>query len=273
MQSWKALMRHKTVRRFPTAALVGWLAVAGAGCAFIAQGNGANAPKETKRTAPARPVAADTNGVKVLRAANNTKGPKILVSIQDRWLWYVVGKDTMLSAPAAVGMAQNFEYGGKKFRFETPIGRRKVLKKEENPVWTVPEWHYMEKAAARDLELVRLTDKSRIKLSDGSTLVVKGQDVGRVNQFGNFWAFTPGLEIVFDGKIFMPPITTRQRRVPEALGPYKLDTGNGYLIHGTHLYNAESVGDAVSHGCVRLDNGELERLYFMVDAGTPVFIF
>jgi lipoprotein-anchoring transpeptidase ErfK/SrfK len=131
----------------------------------------------------------------------------------------------------------------------------------------------MEKASARKLRLVRLAANSKVKLSDGSTLEVRGQDVGRVNQFGNFWAFTPGTEIVFDEKIFMPPISTRQRRVPDALGPYKLDTGEGYLIHGTHLYNSESIGQAVSHGCVRMDNTDLERLYHMVTTGTPVYIF
>lgn len=270
-------MRRKLLKGFPAAALAGWMAVGGLGCASVVAGRQPDPPAAMKkvavRTPPVRPMAADTDGVTVLRAANRMAGSKILVSTRDRWLWYVVGKDTLLSAPVAVGMAKDFEYGGKKFRFETPVGRRKVLKKEEQPIWTVPEWHYMEKAAARDLELVRLGAQSKVRLADGTHLEVRGQDVGRVNQFGNFWAFTPGTEIVFDGKIFMPPITTRQRRVPEALGPYKLDTGNGYLIHGTHIYNEESVGEAVSHGCVRMDNRDLERLYYMVEAGTPVFIF
>ena len=59
----------------------------------------------------------------------------------------------------------------------------------------------------------------------------------------------------------------------DALGPYKLDMGDGYLIHGTHIYNEDSIGDAVSHGCVRMENSDLERLYYMVEPGTPVFIF
>jgi hypothetical protein len=218
-------------------------------------------------------MASDSPGRVVLRAASQVRGSKIMVSLRDRWLWYVVGRDTVLSVPVAVGMSENFEYNGKKFRFETPVGRRRVLKKEESPIWTVPEWHYMEKAAQRHLELVRLQPNSKVELSDGSFLIVRGQDVGRLNQFGNFWAITPGTEIIFDGKIFMPPMNTRQRQVPDALGPYKLDTGNGYLIHGTHLYNAESIGQAVSHGCVRMDNTDLDRLYHMVTTGTPVFIF
>lgn len=263
----------RLLKGFPAAALAGWLAIGGAGCAFIARGGNPVAAQPEPRKPPQYPVAADTSGAAVLKAASKAKGNKILVSTRDRWLWYVVGQDTILSVPVAVGMGTDFEYGNRKFRFETPIGRRKVLKKETNPIWTVPEWHYMEKASNRDLELVRLTAKSKVELSDGSFLLVKGKDVGRLNQFGNFWAFTPGTEIVFDGKIFMPPISSNQRRVPDALGPYKLDTGEGYLIHGTHLYNAESVGEAVSHGCVRMDNSDLERLYHMVQAGTPVFIF
>jgi len=77
----------------------------------------------------------------------------------------------------------------------------------------------------------------------------------------------------FDGRLYIPPRNTEQRKVPDALGPYKLDTGEGYLIHGTHPYNEESVGEAVSHGCVRMGNEDLARLYPLVPRGTPVIIF
>jgi lipoprotein-anchoring transpeptidase ErfK/SrfK len=103
--------------------------------------------------------------------------------------------------------------------------------------------------------------------------MVMGDSVGRLNHYGNFWAFTPGLEIIFDGKIFMPPMGTRQRQVPDALGPFKLDMGDGYLLHGTNIFNEDTIGEAVSHGCVRLTNEDLDRLYHMVPVGTPVFIF
>ena len=58
-----------------------------------------------------------------------------------------------------------------------------------------------------------------------------------------------------------------------ALGEFALDFGDGYLIHGTHLYNENSIGDAVSHGCVRMRNDDLIRLYPLVPRGTPVIIF
>jgi lipoprotein-anchoring transpeptidase ErfK/SrfK len=66
---------------------------------------------------------------------------------------------------------------------------------------------------------------------------------------------------------------TVQRTVTDALGPYKLDMGQGYLIHGTHIYTEDSIGLAASHGCVRMRNVDLGILYQFVEPGTPVFIF
>ena len=218
-------------------------------------------------------IPADSEGVAVYKAAKKYPGAKILVSKEEKMLWFVLGTDTLLSAPIAIGIGQNFEYGGKKFRFETPRGRRKILKEETNPVWTVPEWHYLEKAANRGLVPVYVKAGEVYPLQDGTWLEVRDGQVGRVNQFGNFWPFTPGIEIVFDGKIFVPPLNSPQRRVPDALGPVKLDMGDGYLIHGTHEYNEQSIGQAASHGCVRMRNDDVERLAAMVDPGTPVFIF
>jgi len=229
-------------------------------------------PRVTSVPRPKRPT--DPKGRQVFAAANAYKGMKILVSIDNRWLWLVNAKrDTLMSTQIAIGMGTDFEYEGKKFRFETPRSRRRVLKKEEAPKWNVPEWHYMERAQARNLELVRLKKDDKIELADGSFLMVMGDNVGRLNHYGNFWAFTPGLEIIFDGKVFVPPMGTQQRLVPDALGPFKLDMGDGYLLHGTNIFNEDTIGDAVSHGCVRLTNEDLDRLYHLVPVGTPVFIF
>ena len=218
-----------------------------------------------RSTEPANPA--------VYRAAQAYRGTKILVSTNERMLRLISGRDTLLEAAVGIGMGTDFEYEGRTFRFETPTGRRRVREKAENPIWTVPDWHYMERATYRDLELVRLKDGDEIELEDGSHLAVKDGQVGRINQFGNFWAFTPGMEIIFDGKVFMPPFGTEQRRVPDALGPYKLDLGDGYLIHGTNAFNEDTIGGAVSHGCVRMSNADVDRLYHMVDIGVAVFIY
>lgn len=209
----------------------------------------------------------------VYRQARAYRGTKITISTNERRLRLIAGTDTLLDVPVAIGMNQDFEFRGRRFRFATPTGVRKVRAKAKDPVWTPPEWHYMEKAAARGLELVRLSSRDTVLLADSSYLVTIDGQVGRVNRNGHFWAFTPGTEIIFDGKIFIPPMRSAQRRVPDALGPYKLDMGGGYLIHGTHIYNEDSIGAAVSHGCVRMDNNDLDRLYHLVEVGVPVFIY
>jgi hypothetical protein len=221
---------------------------------------------------PTRPP--DARGRTILANANAFRGLKILVSTEDRWLWLVSPQgDTLMSVQVAIGMRSGFEYEGRRYFFETPRSERRVLGKEPNPVWTVPEWHYIERAMANDFELVRLTKETKYLLEDGSFIMTIGEDVGRLNQYGNFYRFPPGVEIMFDGKVFVPPFGTHQRRVPDALGPYKLDTGDGYLLHGTHIFNEDSIGDAVSHGCVRLHNDDIARLYRLTPVGTPVFIF
>jgi lipoprotein-anchoring transpeptidase ErfK/SrfK len=43
-----------------------------------------------------------------------------------------------------------------------------------------------------------------------------------------------------------------------------------YGIHGTN--EPDSIGYSLSHGCVRLHNEDVEKLYEMVDIGTVVVI-
>src|SRR5690606_10269518 len=120
----------------------------------------------------------DARGRSILAAADRSAGTKILVSTEDRWLWLVSGRDTLMSAPVAIGMGKAFEFEGKRFWFETPRSQRKVLGKQADPKWTVPEWHYMERAKARGLELVRLTKDMKVLLDDGSFLLTIGDNVG-----------------------------------------------------------------------------------------------
>jgi hypothetical protein len=260
------MSRTALITAIRAAALATGIVVAAAAPAF------AQAAEELL-AAPADALTFEPANPAVYKSAVAYRGTKIMVSITERRLRLIMNRDTVLDVSVAVGMAENFEFEGRKFRFETPTGRRSVLRKAESPIWTVPDWHYMEKAANKGLQLVKLKEGDRHELKDGTFVVVEGTQVGRVNRFGNFWPFTPGTEIMFDNKIFMPPMSSDQRRVPEALGPYKLELGDGYLIHGTNPHNENSVGQAVSHGCVRMSNGDLDRLYYLVEAGTPVFIY
>jgi hypothetical protein len=196
---------------------------------------------------------------------------RILVSTEARSLWLMRDTVVLLRAPVAVGMTEGFTWQGKKYDFNTPVSVRKVLSKDTVPIWTPPDWHYYEIALEKQLKVVNLKRGQRVQLEDGTRLEIRGSDVGRINQFGNFWPFTPGTEIIFDGKIFVPPMNTRQRKIADVLGTHKLAMGHGYLIHGT---NSElSIGDAVSHGCVRMFNEDVAQLYAMVPIGTPIYIF
>jgi lipoprotein-anchoring transpeptidase ErfK/SrfK len=80
-----------------------------------------------------------------------------------------------------------------------------------------------------------------------------------------------GKEIVVNGNIVVPPYGTTARRYVGVLGTRRLELGDGYGIHGTD--HPESIGRSVSHGCVRMRNEDIERLYPMVGIGTPVYIY
>lgn len=55
------------------------------------------------------------------------------------------------------------------------------------------------------------------------------------------------------------------------LGDYSLAIGDGYLIHGT-LYK-RFLGMPVTHGCVRLNDEDLEVIYNTLSIGSKVYIF
>jgi lipoprotein-anchoring transpeptidase ErfK/SrfK len=55
------------------------------------------------------------------------------------------------------------------------------------------------------------------------------------------------------------------------LGDYALSIGDGYLIHGT-LYK-RFLGMPVTHGCVRLNDEDLEAIYNTLNIGSKVYIF
>ena len=203
--------------------------------------------------------------------AMEQKGTRLVVSTHGRSLWLMRDTAVVFKAPIAVGRSTPLVYKGKQYDFTTPLGKRKVLGKATSPLWTPPDWHYYEIAQEQGVQPVFLKKTSKIRLADSTRIEVRKNQVGRVNKLGNFWPFTPGKEIIFEGKVFVPPIGTDQRRVPEVLGTHKLEMGNGYLIHGTN--EEGSIGDAVSHGCIRMYNEDVAELYASVPVGTPVYIY
>ncbi|MGA8810748.1 MAG: L,D-transpeptidase [Thermoanaerobaculia bacterium] len=118
---------------------------------------------------------------------------------------------------AATGSEKLLKKGSKVWLFRTPQGHLKVLRKIEDPVWTKPDWAFIE----------------------------AGEPV--------------------------PPLNSPLRKVKGHLGKYALDLGDGIMIHGTDEY--DSIGRKASHGCIRLPDDMLERVYKETPVGADVFIF
>jgi L,D-transpeptidase ErfK/SrfK len=105
----------------------------------------------------------------------------------------------------------------KKWLFKTPKGMLTVKSKKTDPVWTRPDWAFIEE----------------------------------------------GLPI---------PGPNHPSRFEEGvLGDYALVLGDGYMIHGT-LWQ-RYLGLSVTHGCVRLNDADLEVVYKSLNKGSKVYIF
>jgi hypothetical protein len=203
--------------------------------------------------------------------ALSARGRRLMIDLFERRLFWMDGPDTLFVATVAVGSGDTLSYQGREWRFDTPRGRRVIRGKEENPRWVPPLWHYVRHARATGRELAHLQAGRPVRLSDGTRLVVRGNRVGRVTPAGEFHPVTRGDHIIFDDTLFVPPLGTLERQVEDELGRYKLDLGDAYLIHGTP--HKDSIGEAVTHGCIRVGDEELEFVYRYVPVGTPVYIY
>lgn len=197
----------------------------------------------------------------------NPTAPYIVVSIADHQLWYKEGNQVLFTAPVATASGKELVGGGddQHWRFETPRGRLVVQDKDENPAWVPPDWHYVEQAHKRGVGLVKLErgkDYAGYHVEGSNVIAPDGSPVPPPKE---------GHELIVNGNLVVPPFGTVQRRYLGTLGTRRLDLGDGYGIHGTDA--PESIGHSVSHGCIRLRNEDIERLYPMVAIGTPVYIY
>jgi len=204
-------------------------------------------------------------------AAHGAAGRRLVVSVRERRLWWMDGSDTLFAAPVGVGKGTKLEYGSKAWEFTTPRGVRRVRAKERNPVWTPPEWHYVELARDSAWTLVHLHRGAGVRLPDGSRVVVRGERIVHVRADGGVEEIPADEEVIFGDTLFVPPHGTANRRIPGELGAYKLELGDGYMLHGTPY--KDSIGRAATHGCIRLADADIEHLYRNVPVGTPVHIY
>lgn len=238
-------------------------------CALVALGVG-GAPAEARQSqAAARAESPDR--ARVRRAAEKEEGLHIVVSVAGRRLEWKHGAAVLGSAPVAVGKDSTLTHRGRSWDFATPVGVREVLGKQENPVWVPPDWHYVELARAKGYRLVALRRDRDEPLRDGSRLRIRDGRVERVHADGTLEPIPTEEEIIYDAVVYIPPLGTESRRIPGELGRYKLDLGDGYLIHGTP--HQDSIGQAVTHGCIRMRDEDLAALFRSVPVGTPVYIY
>ena len=205
-------------------------------------------------------------------AADRADGYRVVVDIFAHQLYVIDGGDTLHAAPVATAMNSTLSYGGRSWRFETPRGVRKVLSKDKDPVWTPPEWHYAEVALEHQLKLRTLRRGQTVRLSDGTRLTSRGDEVGIIAPGEKeFVPLVLDEHVVFDNTIFVPPAGTKHRSIQGELGHFRLALGDGYLLHGTPY--TKSIGAAVTHGCVRLRDEDIEWLFDNVPVGTRVYLY
>lgn len=201
---------------------------------------------------------------KELLAARDSK-QVITVSTTENKVYMRREGETVFEAVVSTGKGYSKLAGGKARDFSTPIGRFKIISKEKNPKWVPPDWHYTEKTA----NVVRLQRGDSIGTSS-NYLTVQGNNVVQVTN-GSVRTLPPGQDIWFGGTLVIPPFGTAQRQYDKILGTRRLNLGDGYALHGTQAVS--DLGSSVSHGCIRLKNEDIERLYEMANVGDEVVIY
>jgi hypothetical protein len=203
--------------------------------------------------------------------AERATGFRVVVSLQDHRLWVIIDRDTVLNTLVAVAKGNTLEYQGRAWKFTTPRGLRTVRAKESDPVWKPPVWLYAETAKEYGLKLLEMPARGAVKLKDGRQISVRDSIVGLVGFDGEWQPLPIDEHIVFDSTLYVPPLSALNRRIEGQLGKYRLDLGEGYLLHGTPY--KDSIGMAATHGCVRLRDEDIEWLFTNVPTDTKVYIY
>ncbi|MEQ8474362.1 MAG: L,D-transpeptidase [Marinoscillum sp.] len=159
-----------------------------------------------------------------------------------------------------------------------------IAKQDKKLNAKIPSAHYLViNTADNEFTLYKKNDIIRKdKCSTGSYILLKNGDQQE-------WLFkTPKGEFNIRGKttspvwkkpdwafveagLPVPAINASSRYEYGVLGDYALNLGHGYLIHGT-LYQ-RFLGLPVTHGCIRLNDENLELVYKSLNTNSKVYIF
>ncbi len=217
-------------------------------------------------------------------------GQTIVVSTEEHKIYVRNHGEKIFEAGCATGKGTTLAVDGRTIVFDTPIGKFHVRSMDKDPLWVPPDWHYVEMARKEGMRVVRLNPGSSIDASTGDpakkrdegvwswfggkdsgpVLKVKGNTV--VKDYGDHVEeLPPGKVIVAGGAVVIPPVGTPQRQFKNVLGHFRLELGDGYGIHGTD--EPDSIGRSVSHGCVRMGDADIEKLYSISHVGDEVIIY
>lgn len=145
------------------------------------------------------------------------KSHYLIINSTDNNFYLYKGLEMVRSGKCSTGKNTLLEKKGKKWLFKTPKGNFTVKLKRTNPVWTKPDWAFVEE----------------------------------------------GLPV---------PGPNHPDRFDEAtLGDYALNLGDGYMIHGTVWQRY--LGLPVTHGCIRLNDDDLEIVFKSLEKGSNVYIY
>jgi lipoprotein-anchoring transpeptidase ErfK/SrfK len=73
----------------------------------------------------------------------NIDGRYVVVSLEKHQLYLMEGERVIWSATVGTGRGTRLEGAGQRWDFSTPRGMFRVLRKEKEPVWNVPDWAFV----------------------------------------------------------------------------------------------------------------------------------
>ena len=69
----------------------------------------------------------------------------VVVHLAENRLFVMEAEHAIWSAPVGTGTGFNLNGAGQEWHFSTPRGIMKVRRKEKDPVWIAPDWHFVER--------------------------------------------------------------------------------------------------------------------------------
>lgn len=102
-------------------------------------------------------------------------GFRLAVSLGKNRLYVLDGESVVREIVVATGKNKTVRFGERQYEFRTPAGVHEVLKKDVNPIWIAPDWHWHEQGLAVPEEAASIKGrrvkgvlgKFRLRLGDG----------------------------------------------------------------------------------------------------------